>query len=127
MRIVVLFLFFSVICLGQSAPALHFEAASIKPAPAGIPMSFSGGPGTSDPGRARFSRVSLEQLISTVYTGNHRERVTGPSSLQSEYTLNLKVPPGATSDQFTKMLGTLLEERFHLKAHRVPKQVRGYE
>ena len=50
--------------------AQSFEAASIKPAKPGARQrrpGLEGGPGTSDPGRIRYSNISLRDLILLAY------------------------------------------------------------
>jgi hypothetical protein len=70
----------AVVASGQSTPAaVEFEVATVKPAPqdGGPPMplpvhmaemmAFSGGPGSKDPGRIDYSRVTLKMLLARAY------------------------------------------------------------
>jgi len=79
----------------------------------GMPMT-RGGPGTSSPGRIHYSNVTLMLLLMKAY-GLHDDQVQGPGRLTSDrYMLDGIVPPGATAEQFQKMLQNLLLKRFRL-------------
>jgi hypothetical protein len=66
----------------QSNPKLTFEVASIKPAApqavGRIQMGGIGGPGTTDPGRIRFTDMPLRMLIMRAYDVQSFQ-VSGPS------------------------------------------------
>ena len=126
-RIAIVVLLSCISCVAQVAKPLRFEAAAIRPVNTVGMNHFCGGPGSSDPGRAVYSGISLRDLVSSVHTDGHSERVSGPSWLDSKYSLNLKYGSNATMDEFMGMIGTLLAERFHLTFHRVPKDVAGYK
>lgn len=113
--------------LAQTDSPLHFEVASVKPAAGTRFGRFSGGPGSSDPERASWERISLLTLISVAYY-LRPDRISGPPWLDTEgYTVTVKIPPGTTLGQFRQMLVNLLAERFALVSHRVTKEVSGYE
>ncbi len=115
----------SLFCFGQNAPPLSFEAASVKPT-SGL-GAFSGGPGSSDPGRVTYGGATLVTLIRNAYDLKLGQ-VSGPDWLNTEYyALTATLPPGTTQDQFRGMLANLLSERFGLVFHRVTKEVTGYE
>jgi uncharacterized protein (TIGR03435 family) len=112
-------------CVGQSDVSPHFEVASVKPAAS--PGIFSGGPGSADPERATYGGTTLEILVRDAYHVGLGQ-VSGPSWIQSEYySVNAKLPPGTTMDQYRQMMANLLAERFGLVAHRVSKDFSGYE
>ncbi len=100
------------VALGQS-----FEAASIKPAAPGGSVRMEGGPGTSDPGRIRYSSISLRYLIMAAYRIGSFQ-LSAPAWLDAKaFDIDAKVPPGATRAQLREMLQNLLIERFHLALH----------
>jgi uncharacterized protein (TIGR03435 family) len=112
--------------LAQTDSSPHFEVASVKPA-SGTRGNFSGGPGSSDPARASWERISLLNLISVAYYVRP-DQISGPSWLNTEgYSVTAKMPPETTLSQFRQMLVNLLAERFALVSHRVTKDVSGYE
>jgi uncharacterized protein (TIGR03435 family) len=102
---------------------LEFEAASVKalrpasvdPSEPGSAMPVTrGGPGTSMPGRIRYSNVTLMGLVMKAYDLNS-DQVTGPGWITEEhYLVEAVVPAGATPEQFRQMLQRLLVERFKL-------------
>jgi len=114
-------------CFGQNPRSLHFEAASVKPASDSIPREFSGGPGSGDPTRIYYSRVSLKNLIQDAYP-EYRNLLSGPPWLESEFTVTATLAPGTTKPELRDMLKTLLAERFLLKFHTtVASEVPGFE
>jgi uncharacterized protein (TIGR03435 family) len=119
---------------GQSAGAQpEFEVASVKlavpPAPGGtVILSFGakGGPGTSDPERVSYRRMSLSELAIDAYAIK-RFQLSGPSWLDSErFDIVAKAPPGATKEQVRLMLQNLLAERFKLTTHWEKKELPKY-
>ena len=112
-------------------PALTFEVASVKPsAPAPEQRFVStivGGPSTGDPGQFTYTNATLKSLLLMAYKVKDYQ-VTAPAWLDSErYDVVAKVPPGASKEQFNRMLQNLLAERFHLALHRDSKEVNGYD
>jgi len=124
---------------GQSTPgAPEFEVATVKPAPqdGGRPMSlpthvaemmaFSGGPGSKDPGRIDYSRVTLKMLLARAYNLKP-DQIQGPDWTGTErYTIAAKLPPGTDMDRLRLMLQNLLTERFKITLHREVKQLAVY-
>ena len=106
-----------------------FEVASVKPAdPAsqgrGGPQ---GGPGTADPGRITYSRVTLQVLIREAY-GVDFDQIQAPGWISEQrYDVRATVPPGATKDDLKVMFQHLLEERFKLALHHIKKDYQVYE
>ena len=101
-----------------------FEAASIRPAPT-QPSDFNVGL-HMDGAQARFTYRSLRDYISTAY-GVRVLQIVGPEWLGSEkFDIAAKLPDGATSAQIPEMLQRLLEERFHLRAHREMREFAVY-
>lgn len=115
---------------GQAPAKLEFEVAAVRPeAPSGGPpvRGIRGGPGTGDPTRISYSYVTLQALLVWAY-GLPIDQISGPSWLTTErYTIDAKVPPGATREQLNGMLQNLLAERFNLTAHLVKKDFDAYE
>ena len=109
----------------QAAP-LSFEAASLKPTASPgtqerIMRRMSGGPGTSDPGRFTYSNVTLKMLVQMAF--NLKEyQVEGPDWIDGAgYDLVATMPPDTTKEQASRMMQTLLAERFKLQFHRETK------
>jgi uncharacterized protein (TIGR03435 family) len=113
-------------CFAQSEQGLHFDAASIKPASSNAPQTFTGGPGTQDPGRIVYTRISLKYLIATAYGTEFGERISGPSWLDSEYAVTATIPGGSTRKQFHEMLQNLIVDRFGLVYHSTTREVSAY-
>lgn len=116
---------------------LTFEAASVRPsgprsysaeeAAAEAPAGQLGGPGTADPGKIFYSRVTLQRLIMNAY-GVQRDQIVGPAWLAGEkYDITADVPSGATGPQVSVMLQNLLMERFGLKLHHLTKDGPAYD
>jgi uncharacterized protein (TIGR03435 family) len=108
------------------ARAQTFDAASIKPSSPQSGRHASGGPGTSDPTRYRFSYATLLALIGVAYDVDHFQ-ISGAKPLdQNRFDLVANVPEGATREQFRAMMRNLLAERFHLKLHVESKEFPAY-
>ena len=113
----------------QTPPTPAFEAASVKPSPAGsrIWPTLRGGPGTSDPGRIVYTNVTLSRVLERAYDVRTYQ-VSGPDRLTSDrYDISATIPAGAGKQQFERMLQSLLAQRFHLALHRETRQLAGYE
>jgi uncharacterized protein (TIGR03435 family) len=106
-----------------------FEVASVKH---GAPGDYGargngGGPGTKDPTSYSVENYPLSGLLEIAY-GIRFYRLVGPAWLDEErFTVNAKVPPGATKDQLKLMMRNLLMERFQLVAHFEKREVAGYQ
>lgn len=121
----------------QDPASLKFEVASVKPAgPVQDGVVFRAGPGTDDPERITYSRVTLLRLLHYAYStegydlvhGLDWDQFSGPDWLASEYYyIDAKVPPGTTKEQLRLMWQSLLAERFHLRTHLATKEFTVYE
>jgi uncharacterized protein (TIGR03435 family) len=121
------------IAFGQPADfSLSFEVASVKlaapPAAGGRSGSaMRGGPGSNDPEQITYTYATLRSVLLKAYDVKTFQ-LTGPAWLDSEhYDIIAKVPPGATKDQFSRMLQNLLTERFHLALRRESKELQVYD
>src|ERR1035437_10285092 len=98
----------------------EFDVASVKLADPNTARRMRGGPGTNDPGRISFERVTLADLLEQAYN-IRSDQIRGPAWLRdyatSAYAVAAVVPPGASQEQFRLMLQNLLAERFHLRLH----------
>jgi len=119
-------------------PNLTFEVASVRPSgpsspnPSDQPKSDTpsgqiGGPGTGNPGRIFYYRVSLQRLIMNAY-GVETDQISGPDWLASEkFDIKANIRKGATEQQVNVMLQNLLIERFKLALHHATKEGPVYE
>jgi len=117
--------------LGQSVKApLAFEVASVKPAPPpdrSQTMGRSSAAMVVDDARVYIASATLADLINMAFRVRPYQ-VTGPVWLNAtgggvpRFTIQAKLPDGATKNQAPEMLQTLLAERFHLAFHREQKE-----
>ncbi|MGA7234049.1 MAG: TIGR03435 family protein [Bryobacteraceae bacterium] len=117
--------------LGGVTCAQSFEAASIKPVKPSARQrrpGLEGGPGTSDPGRIRYSNISLHDLILLAYRVRGFQLSASDTKALDAKTFEVaaSLPPGATRAQMRGMLQNLLTERFHLATHREQKVMSVY-
>ncbi len=120
----------------QLAAQTHFDAASIKPAGPLVPgtpvtsLMQRGGPGTADPGRITYGRISLAALLMRAYDVQ-LDQIHGPDWLgngsTNAYTVTATMPPDTTIEQFRVMLQNLLAERFQMKLHHETRDFPGYD
>ncbi len=96
-------------------------------AAADAPSGQMGGPGTADPERIFYSRVTLQRLIQNAY-GVQVDQIVGPAWIAAEkFDITADVESGATQEQVNLMLRNLLTERFGLKLHHSTKDGPVYE
>jgi uncharacterized protein (TIGR03435 family) len=115
-------------CVQGAADHLTFEVASVKPsAKQGMRTRMTGGPGTSDPGRFKATNAELTLLVMRAY-GIEYDQLKGPAWMETiQFDVIANVPPGATVEQFRKMLQNLLAERFRMQVHRETRAQSVYE
>jgi uncharacterized protein (TIGR03435 family) len=114
---------FAAIAAGQTKP--EFEVASVKPS-ADAPMgSFNMGVHI-DGAQVRVNHMSLRDYVVMAYRLKPYQ-FSGPDWMGAAYfDISAKLPQGATREQFGPMMQSLLEDRFHLKAHRSNKEFNVY-
>ncbi len=97
----------------------EFEAASVKLSGEQSVRMSNGGPGSRDPERYTYNKALLHDLVYEAFGLSHyREQIEGPGWIDTEYyDVAVKVPPGATKEQFRQMLQHMLVERFQLAVH----------
>jgi len=120
----------AILIVAQAAVAQTFEVASIKQAPppcGGRQMvGMTGGPGSTDQTRVRFSNVTLRSLVESAY-GVAYYQVSGPEWTDDlRYELIATLAKDTTKEQFRIMLQNLLAERFKLSIHRESKTMALY-
>ena len=129
----------------RPAPAITFEAASVKVPPPRVltgptKMGCSGGPGTADPGRFACTNGMLSELVrrafdlqsSQMVPGNMAGLMTGFSiavgqTYQHGFDIEARIRAGATPDEFRAMLQNLLIDRFKLAYHFEKKDSDAYD
>ena len=117
---------------GQSPIASPtFDAASVKIVPfvPAYSRSMKGGPGTTDPQRITYSRVTLIQIVTQAYDVRP-DQVTGPAWISDNSNMldiTATHAAGTSPEQFRGMLRNLLTERFHLALHHESKDFPAYE
>ena len=115
---------------GQAADERpEFEVATVKPSKGEFPggVRYSGGPGSSDPGRFAANWTTPFNLMLTAYEFNEHQLVCPEWMKKEPYDLVAKIPPATTRPQFQGMLQRLLEERFQMVLHREERELPVYE
>ncbi len=118
--------------LASAAWAQSFEVASVRVTTRepGKPLriTFRGGPGTDDPGRATFENFSMSNLINVAFSTDFNH-VSGPDWMMGPamFSIEAKVPEGTSKEQFGVMMQNLLRERFHLAYHYEKKEATTYD
>jgi uncharacterized protein (TIGR03435 family) len=135
-------LFVCVNSWAQSGPNTpQFEVASIRSVAKGSPEDERGAqllretfrdmrqPGEipmASPDRIRLKDWTLLDLVAAAY-GVRPSQVVGPDWMEEQgFDVEATVPVGTPKAALDGMLGSLLEERFGLKAHRAEKTGRGF-
>jgi uncharacterized protein (TIGR03435 family) len=105
-----------------------FEVASVKPSnPAGGPFARTmGGPGTTDPGRIRYSNMPLKVVLLIAY-GLNDFQIEGPGWMETDrFEIEATMPVDTTRERFREMLRNLMVERFKIALHREKKDAPAY-
>lgn len=96
-----------------------FEAVSVKPDHCSLQNSM-------DPGIIALRGDPLKVILSEAFKVK-MDRIIGPAWLESDcFTINAKIPEGATTDQLPAMFQDLLVERFKLAVHKESQSRSGY-
>jgi len=104
-----------------------FDVASIKLSGPQSVRESDGGPGSSDPGKYRFGKATLLDLIVEAYKVEYFQ-VSSKSPLDGQiFDFVANVPEGTTKEQFRTMMQNFLAERFHLKLHIESREFAAYE
>jgi len=99
-----------------------YEVASVKLNTSGSGSSSSHG----STGQIVFTNQTLKRLIEQAYSVKPFQ-VTGPGWMETvRFDIAAKYPPDTKSDDYARMLRTLLEDRFKLAVHRESKDMPGY-
>jgi uncharacterized protein (TIGR03435 family) len=85
-----------------------------------------GGPGTPDPGRIVFTNVTLMSVLLRAYDILPYQAICPGWFSTERYDITATLPPGATKEQFRRMLQGLLADRFHLALHHETKEIQGF-
>jgi uncharacterized protein (TIGR03435 family) len=112
---------------GQAqSPQSSFEVASVRPSAHEVGPDYNNQISYSD-GEFAGKNVTLRRLVAEAWHCQ-LSQVTGPGWLgQNEYDVMARMPAGTTRAQTELMLRALLAERFHLKEHLEPRDMRVYE
>jgi uncharacterized protein (TIGR03435 family) len=107
----------------------EFEVATVKPSKGEFPggVRYSGGPGSSDPGRFAANWTTPFNLMLTAYELNEHQILCPDWMKKEPYDLVAKIPAGTKRPQFQGMLQRLLEERFQMSPRREERELPVYE
>ena len=121
------------IASAQSPPS--FEVVSVRVADRQAPRrgmraggEIRGGPGTDDPERITYEWCFMSTILQNLF-GVGFDRISNrPDWLgMDRFDITAKVPGGATKEQVTQMMVSLLKERFHFAYHLDKKDFDAYD
>jgi uncharacterized protein (TIGR03435 family) len=117
----------SVIAFSQGqATQSSFEVASVRPSQQDVGPDYNNQI-TYSPDGFTGRNVTLRRLVAEAWQCQ-LDQVFGPPWLDhNEYDIATRVPEGASKEQISLMLRSLLSERFRLKEHSDTRQMRVYE
>lgn len=108
-----------------SADRLAFDVASIRPNRSGLSESSIGRSG----GRISVRNVSLREIIAFAYDipSDRNDELIAPAWLASEnFDIEATCPAETSRELVTRMMQTLLTERFGLRTHRENRKTDAY-
>lgn len=108
-----------------SAP-LAFEVASIHGSGPQSQRGSEGGPGSKSPTLYRYNVATLQDLIAKAWNVESFQISSAAPIDRDKFDLSVRIPEGATKEQFRTMLQNLLAERFGLKAHLESREFLAY-
>jgi len=103
-----------------------FEVASVKPSPHEAGPDYNNQI-TYSPGRFTGQNVTLRRLVAEAWECQLDQVFGAPWLDHNEYDIAARVPEGASKEQISLMLRSLLSGRFHLKEHSESRPMRVYE
>jgi uncharacterized protein (TIGR03435 family) len=112
---------------GQGAAPQAFDAASIRQSTSKSVRGSEGGPGSKSPTFYRYGQATLSDLICVAWNLSSFQIASSAPLDRDTFDVELRLPDGATREQFRTMLQNLLAERFSLKAHIESRQYPAYE
>ena len=125
MRALLLIAWTATVALAQtpdSGKRPEFEVASIRPAEQDNSKHFDG-----DPSTLRIHNYTLEDLIAAAYDVDTREVVGIPKGMESaSYDIRATIPEEFAKVKLSRMVQSLLADRFRLVIHREERQISGY-
>ncbi len=105
---------FIFLAAGLYAQAPQFEVATLKLLPPGERNRAL----TADGVQVHYPSVNLLNLLREAYRLRSREQVDGPAWMVTQmYSIEAKLPAGASKDQIPEMLQALLADRLKLSVH----------
>jgi uncharacterized protein (TIGR03435 family) len=113
--------------LAVTLSAQTFDVASVKLSGPESHRGSEGGPGTSVPGRFRYTSATLLDLLALAHGVEYFQLSSKTPLDRDRYDVIVNVPAGATKEQFRVMLRNLLAERFRLKSHTESREFPAYE
>ena len=115
------------VAFGQaSASAATFDVASVRPSQHQVGPDYNNQFAYTPTGIS-VQNVTLKRLIAEAY---HLQlnQVSGPAWIdQNEYDIEARTAEPATREQMARMLRTVLADRFNLKQHSEPREMRVYD
>jgi uncharacterized protein (TIGR03435 family) len=115
-------LFYTALTFGQT-----FDVASVKLSGPQSVRGSEGGPGSSDPGRYRYTSATLMDLLAQAYGVDYFQLSSKTALDRDRYDVLATIPAGATKDQFRVMLQKLLADRFAMKVHKESRDFPAFE
>jgi uncharacterized protein (TIGR03435 family) len=119
--------------VGFAQPAAKspaFDVASVRPSRLTVGPDYNNQI-TVTPAGFSARNVTLKRLIAEAWSVQLNQvvgQVPGPRWIeQNEYDINARAAEGATKEQMSSMLKSLLAERFKLKDHTETREMRVYE
>lgn len=114
------------IACAQTPATPSFEVASVRPSDHEVGPDYNNQI-TYAPSSFTGHNVTLKRLIAEAWHCQ-LDQVAGPPWLDhNEYDITARMPEGATHEQISLMLRSLLADRFRLKQHMDTRQMRVYE
>jgi uncharacterized protein (TIGR03435 family) len=117
----------------ESLPPIResFEVAEVRPS---APGSAEGGFSINPGGRLDAHGITLKDLISFAWQKDYDDEVIGPKAMEANRFDIVAKAPGVVNgerngfdfDSLSRMLKTLLQDRFHMKAHTEDRPVTIY-
>ena len=109
-----------------AAAPLTFDVASIRASGPQSQRGSEGGPGSKSPTLYRYSAATLQDLIAKAWNVEVFQISSAAPVDRDKFDLSVRVPEGATKEQFRAMLQNLLAQRFGLKSHLESREFLAY-
>ena len=110
------------LCAQEAVPTKEFEVVSIRPDQEMAPEVYASNPRAHLPqitaGFVRLPYENMAAILRRAFGVSTREMIAPEWTERERFSIEAKIPDGATSDDLPEMFRSMLSKRFHMVYHK---------